>query len=641
LIHSAGATEGYPPIGDYGLIGDCRAAGLVSRDGSLDWLCFPRFDSPSIFGALLDAQSGGRFRIRPTGVFQTDRRYLPETNILETIFRTATGSLALRDLMPVASESEKRRALIPDHQVLREVEGLEGEVELEVLYEPRPDYGRSRPRFEERGALGLWCEANGAALVLRSELELAPSSDGQAARGVASVRGGERKYLSFSYVEEAPDVVPPLGEVARARVERSARWWREWAGRCTYNGPYRDAVVRSALVLKLMAYAPSGALVAAPTTSLPEQLGGVRNWDYRYCWLRDASFTLRALFALGYHEEAEAFLQWMLHATRLTWPELQVVYDVFGEANLPEEELAHLGGYAGSRPVRIGNDAHGQLQLDVYGEVIDAVSRFARLRVRPNRPNSVRQTARFDRDTVKLLDGLGHTVCKRWREPDEGIWEGRSGRFHHTHSKVLCWVALDRLIQMHEAGQLRVCIDDFRAEREAMRAEIEARGYNQRLASYTRTFDGDEMDASLLVLPLYGYLDGQHPRMRSTCARIQEKLERDGLIYRYEARTNDGLPPGEGAFGICSFWWVECLARGGNPQGATRAFERLLSFGNDLGLFAEETDSQTGAALGNFPQAFTHIGLINAALTLATLGNQPVRAPGEQRSTTLTVEEGL
>ncbi|HYY88380.1 MAG TPA: glycoside hydrolase family 15 protein [Chloroflexota bacterium] len=597
-------TQSYPPIGGYGLIGDCRAAGLVSRDGSLDWLCFPRFDSPSIFGAVLDARSGGRFRIRPTGAFEASRRYLPETNILETTFRTTSGSVALRDLMPVASEAEKRHALTPDHQVLREVVGLEGEVELEILYEPRPDYGRSRPCLRDLGPLGLWSEAHRAALVLRSELPVPPTSDGQTARGVARVRAGERKYLSFSYAEEAPQVLPPLGEVARARVERSAGWWREWADRCRYHGPYRDAVVRSALVLKLMAYAPSGAVVAAPTASLPEQLGGVRNWDYRYCWLRDASFTLRALFALGYHEEAEAFLQWMLHATRLTWPELQVLYDVFGEAKLPEQDLPHLEGYAGSRPVRIGNDAHGQLQLDVYGEVIDAVSRFARL------------GGRFDRDTVKLLDGLGRTVCKRWREPDEGIWEGRSGRFHHTHSKVLCWVALDRLVQMHEAGQLRVSVDEFRAQREAIRAEVEARGYNERQASYTRTFDGDEMDASLLVLPLYGYLDGRHPRMQSTCARIHDKLARDGLMYRYEERMDDGLPPGEGAFGICSFWAVECLARGGNPEGATRAFERLLAFGNDLGLFAEEIDLETGAALGNFPQAFTHIGLINAALTL-------------------------
>jgi GH15 family glucan-1,4-alpha-glucosidase len=596
----------YPPIADYALIGDCHGAGLISRDGSLDWLCIPRYDSAAVFAALLDAKSGGRFRIRPTGAFQTKRRYLPNTNILETTFVSAGGSVVLRDLMPVSAEEDKRTYLAPQHEVLREVEGLSGVMELDILYEPRPEYGRRRAVLQPRGALGLWCEIGGAALALRSEIPLTLSPNRENARGFAQIRAGERKYLSLTYSDEGPSVIPLLGPLAQSRCERSAQWWREWASRCTYEGPYRDMVVRSALALKLMAYAPSGAVIAAPTTSLPEQLGGVRNWDYRYCWLRDASFTLRALVTLGYAEEADAFMGWMLHATRLSWPELRVLYDVYGEARLPERELSHLEGYAGSRPVRVGNDAHNQLQLDVYGEVIDGVTRFAK------------RVERFDRDTTRLLEDLGRTVCKRWREPDEGIWEGRSGRFHHTHSKALCWVALDRLVKMHEAGRLAISVDLFRAQRDAIRNAIETHGYNTQLGSYTRTFDGNELDASLLTLPLYDYVSATHPRMRSTCLRIHEQLARGSLLYRYETGTSDdGLPSGEGTFGICSFWGVECMARAGDIAGATRTFEELLAYANDVGLLAEEIDPDTGAALGNFPQAFTHVGLINAALTLA------------------------
>jgi GH15 family glucan-1,4-alpha-glucosidase len=597
-----------PPIGDYALIGDSRSAALVSRDGSVDWLCWPRFDSPSVFASLLDAERGGRFRVRPTGAFRTARRYLRDTNVLETVFRGPTGSVALRDLMPVSSEEAKRASLAPEHEVLREVEGLTGEVELAICYDPRPGYALERPSLERRGDLGVWCRAGRGVLVLRSEFPIDIAADRRTAGAVVRVRAGERRFLSLTYGQEGPAVVPPLGRSSGDRLARSVRWWQDWAARCAYRGPHRDAVVRSALVLKLMAYAPSGAVIAAPTTSLPECIGGVRNWDYRYCWLRDASFTLRALSALGYGEEAAAYVGWLLHATRLTWPELQVLYDVFGEARLPERELDHLAGYAGSRPVRIGNDAHGQVQLDVYGEVLDAVARFAR------------HGGRFDRDTTRFLDGLGRTVCARWREPDEGIWEGRGGRFHHTHSKVLCWVALDRLVDLHETRGLRVDAERFRVERAAIRAEVERRGYNSRIGSYTRVFDGDDLDASLLTLPLYGYVDAAHPRMRATCALIHDRLGQDGRIYRYAEGTGDGLPPGEGAFGVCGFWAVECRARGGDVHGAARAFARLLRDANDVGLFAEETDPDTGAALGNFPQAFTHVGVINAALTLAECG---------------------
>ena len=596
----------YAPISDYALIGNCRTAALVSRDGSIDWLCLPRFDSPSFFAALLDSEKGGRFRIRPKGVYSCERRYVEGSSIVATTFHCPAGQVVLRDFFPVASEEEKALSLTPAHEILREIEGLQGAVEIEILYQPRPGYARTQTRLEDRKDFGFLCRGCEGAVTLLSDIPLATADDGALAVATATIRAGERKWLSLSFCAEAPAIIPTLGEVARGKYEQSLRWWRDWAAKCCYSGPFGAAVLRSAVVLKLMIYAPSGAIIAAPTTSLPEKVGGTRNWDYRYCWLRDASLTLRALFSLGYNADAHAFAEWLLHATRLTWPELKVLYNVFGEVHLPESELGHLDGYAQSRPVRIGNDAQKQFQLDVYGEVIDAVSLFA------GRGGSL------DRDTVRMLDGLGKTVCRRWRDPDDGIWEGRAGPVHHTHSKVLAWVALDRLTRLYEMGHRELSEQTFRTEREKVRQEIERRGYNKSIESYTRTFDGEDMDASLLLLPIYGYADAAHPRIRSTYARIRERLGRGSLLYRYEEGMNDGLPAGEGTFGICSFWAVECQARAGDVAGAYRNFEELLSYGNDAGLFAEEI-APDGAALGNFPQALTHIGLINAALTLAEM----------------------
>ena len=607
-----------PEIGDYAIIGDCRSAALISRDGSIDWLCWPRFDSPSLFGALLDRAKGGRFAVRPTGRYSSTRRYLGDSNVLETTFHTDTGVARLIDLMPVESEAGKRRAVWADHQILRVIECVQGTVEIEVICDPRPDYARRLPRLHDRGPLGLYYEDRGRAFILRSELPLVLSNDRSQACARLTLHQGERRRLSAVYTEGEPAFIPPLGEEAERRLQASLHWWEAWASRCTYHGPYRAAVVRSALCLKLLAYAPSGAVIAAPTTSLPEKLGGVRNWDYRYCWLRDASLTLQSLFDLGYRDEAEAFLSWLLHSTRISWPELQILYDVHGETRLPEQELDHLEGFAGSRPVRIGNDACAQLQLDIYGEVLDAVYEF------------ICRGGHLDRATARMLTGFGNTVCRRWQEPDEGIWEIRGERLPHTYSKAMCWVALDRLIKLREHGHLRIPVERLVQTRAAIREAIERHGYNESLQSYVSVFDGDDVDASLLLLARYGYADPAAARMRHTCARIHERLGRDGLLYRYLAH-NDGLPPGEGAFGICSFWAVDSLARQGDVAGAAQLFERVLSHANDVGLFAEEIDPQHGTLLGNFPQSFTHVGLIDAALTLTQAQCGKCREPGMEQ----------
>jgi GH15 family glucan-1,4-alpha-glucosidase len=438
--------------------------------------------------------------------------------------------------------------------------------------------------------------------VVRSDLPLDISADDQIT-GTARLRAGEAIHTSLTLADDWPAVLPPLGDWSRAAIARSVAWWQEWTSRLRYDGPGRDAVVRSALALKLLVYAPSGAVVAAATTSLPERMGGDLNWDYRFCWLRDAAFTARALFALGCSTEAEAFVHWLLHATRLTQPELRILYDVHGNAPEAERILEGLAGYQGSRPVRIGNAAAGQRQLDVYGEVIEAVVYF------------VEAGGTLDRETERTLCAFGEYVCRHWQEPDEGIWEPRSGAAHNTHSRVLCWTALDRLLQLHSKGHLpRAPVAIFQKNRELIRREVEARAWNPDLGSYVAQLDGDRLDATLLLLPWYGFEDAGTDRMRGTYARVREVLGAgDGLLYRY--RREDS--PGEGAFGICSFWGAEYLALGGGtPDEARDLFERLCRRANDVGLFAEEIDPSTGAALGNFPQAFTHVGLINAAVTL-------------------------
>lgn len=590
----------YAPIGTYGIVGDCRTCALVSRDGSVDWLCLPHFAGPSLFAALLDAERGGRFVVHPRGDYRADRHYLDGTNILRTRFRTPTGTLTLTDLMPVAGT-----ALEPQRELLRVVEASDGPVELEVLFEPRPDYARARPPIRRRGALGWACEHRSSLFNLLTDLPLAPNGDATALYGRLRLAAGERRYLSLVYTHNEVGVIAPLGRSADQRTLATHDWWRQWSGRCRYSGPYRNTVLRSVLLLKLLTYTLSGAVVAAPTTSLPERPGGVRNWDYRYCWLRDVSMTLRAFADLGYPEEAGAFFDWLLHATRLTGAHLNALYDLHGETHIPEQELGHLHGYRDSRPVRIGNGAWTRLQLDVYGEV--ALSAYAH----------VRQGGRLDRAQQRVLRGIGRVVCDNWRRPDQGLWEMRGEARHYTHSKVMCWVALDRLLRLHQRGALWVPRERFEREARAIRAAIETRGYDQALGAYVGAFDAQWLDAGLLLMARYGYQNATAPRMQSTFARIDERLTRDGLVYRYRD-VDDHLPPGEGAFTACGFWAVDYLARCGRLREAARRFEHLLAAGNDVGLFAEEIDPDTGEALGNLPQAFSHVGLITAALALET-----------------------
>jgi GH15 family glucan-1,4-alpha-glucosidase len=586
-------------IEDYGIIGDCRAAALVSRGGSIDWLCWPRFDKSSIFAGLLDRDRGGYWSITPVVLDRIERQYLPDSNVLQSRFSSSAGSAVLTDLMPVASDPFRQSMLLPDHEIIRRVECTSGEIRIDIAFVPRSEYGLKPVQIREAGKLGLRMQAGRGVYWLRSSVPLPLRDDGAYAR--VTMRAGDTLLFSFSYTEDAPAALPPLDSSMTDRIAHAAQWWQQWAKQADYDGEHRDEVVRSALLLKLLSYGPSGAVIASATTSLPERIGGDLNWDYRYCWLRDASLTIGALLGLGYWEEAENFLDWMLQATRLTRPELRILYTVYGERAPRERNLDHLSGYKGSRPVRIGNAARDQLQLDVYGEVIDAAAQYAF------------HGGQLDREMQKALLGYADYVVHHWQLPDQGIWEPRTGQQHHTHSRLLCWTALDRLTTLYDRGLLRGApVDIYRHNTELMRREIERRAWNQQLQSYVSVLDGDQLDSSLLLLSWYGFEKGGSPRMQGTYRALLKRLGTpNGLLYRYPTE------PGDGAFAICSFWEAEYLALGGGSLAQARTlFRRLLSYSNDLGLYGEEIDARTGAALGNFPQAYTHVGLISAALSI-------------------------
>lgn len=604
----------YPRIEDLGAIGNCRTIALVSKHGAVEWLCLPRFDSPSVFGALLDRERGGRFQVRPSGRdYEVSRRYLGSTPVLQTTFHTEDGEFVLTDLMPVTHEEDRRRRPWPEHQVLRRIECTAGEVDVEAYFEPRPAYGRDNPEIEVRGAMGLWCRTRGQALTLMGDIPLEIGRSPNCAYGRSSLSRGDVRWLSLTYTNGEPAVILDPLAVGDDLLGITRSWWEEWAGRCRYHGPFRGDVVRSAVTLKLLSYAPSGAVVAAATTSLPEVVGGERNWDYRYCWLRDASWTLRALGGLGYGDEAKAFYDWMIYATRLTAPALQTVYDIRGGAHLDERRLDHLSGYEGSRPVRVGNGAHDQFQLDVYGEVVVAAFEW------------LDRGGTLDRTEKRFLVSVAEEVCRVWTRPDDGIWEIRGGPRHHTYSKAMAWAALSQIVQRCERGELDgidVPVEEFRDNMTRIRDEIEEHAYDPELDGYSGVYGEPLTDAALLRLPSTGYLRASDSRMRNTYEHILETLGNgDGLLYRYDADF-DALEGREGTFDLCSFWALECQALAGDVDGAREGFLRMCDASNDLGLYSEQTDLETGRFLGNFPQAFTHIGLISAALTIDACGDR-------------------
>ena len=587
-------VAGYAPIRDYAAIGDGRTVALVARDASIDWLCLPDLDSPSIFGALLDAEAGGRFELRPEAPFDVTRRYVPGTNVLETTFTSSQGIVRLIDAMTLPATG-----LSPHRELVRRVEGLAGRVPMRWRVEPRPAYGAS-VRLERRAGVPVAARGHDAVAVIGWDAG-EPDVAADVIEGRFAAAEGEVAHVVLAAAHQEPLVLPARAEV-EARLASTVRFWRDWSPRRSYSGPWRDAVVRSALALKLLVFAPSGAIAAAATTSLPETIGGERNWDYRFSWPRDSAFTLRALLALGCSPEAGAFFSWLMHASQLTHPEVRVLYRLNGRPEAAERSLP-LHGYRGSRPVRVGNGASGQTQLDVYGEVLDAASAVARF------------ADGLDRDHARWLAGIADHVCVTWREPDFGIWEVRSNAAHFTQSKMMCAVALDRACTLAEQGVLEGDVTRWRRERERIRDFVESRCYAEDKGSYTRSAGEDLLDASLLLGVIALYDDPAAPRLLGTVDAVRRELARGPFVTRYVGE--DGLRGEEGAFLACSFWLAEAYARQGRSDEASTLMDELVALANDVGLYAEEIDPATGEFLGNFPQALSHLALINAAVAIA------------------------
>jgi len=585
----------YVPLRDYAVIGDGRTVALVARSGSIDWLCLPNLDSPSVLGAVLDSGRGGRFTLHPHGPHDVQRRYLPDTNVLETTFTSATGVARVTDALTLPGAG-----LGPLRELARRVEGLAGRVPFRWRVEPRFGYGSAPVRLQMREPYPVATSGNDAIAICAWDAG-SSRSDGVGLGGDFEVREGGRATIALIAAHAEPLVFPSRAQT-EARLEATGQFWSRWVSELTYDGAWRDAVVRSALALKLLVFAPSGAIAAAPTTSLPEAIGRTRNWDYRYSWIRDSSFTLNALLQLGRHAEARAYFWWFMHATRLTVPRLRVLYRLDGGTEATERTLP-LDGYRGSRPVRIGNGAAGQLQLDAYGELLDAAFVY------------VRGGYRLDRDTGGDLARLADFVCAHWREPDAGIWEVRTTPRHHTQSKAMCWVALDRARRLADLGHLSARhAARWRAEAAAIRRFVDEHCWSARKGSYVWYAGGEELDASLLLLAIMRYDAPDSPRLRGTLEAVRRELGAGPLLRRYTG--DDGLAGEEGAFVCCSFWLVEALAIAGRRKEAGALMDDLLHLANDVGLYSEEIEPRTGDFLGNFPQGLVHLALISAAVEM-------------------------
>ena len=594
----------FTPIGEHGLLADCNSAALVNRDGSIDWLCLPRYDSDAIFARILDPD-GGHWSIRPAGEHTVERRYVPGSLVIETTFTTASGVVRMRDAMGFAP-GQRGHDLGYDapHEVLRSVEGVSGSVEIAMELVPRPEYGLVRPRIRVvEGGAKTFGGPNRIEVASSAPLELRDA--GLHSRFV--VDAGRR--LGFAIVWAAPEhrdpPRPTAPDAVAARIDDVVEAWRSWeAEHDVYSGPHRDLVRHSARVLKGLTYRPTGAIVAAPTTSLPETVGGERNWDYRFSWIRDSSLTLEALYIGACTDEAEEFVSFMTSAAG-GGASLQIMYGIGGEHDLSERVLGHLRGWRDSAPVRVGNGAWDQVQLDVYGELLNMVHVYRE------------QLGELHPEIQAFVSELADTAARRWREKDSGIWEMRGEPRHHLSSKVLCWVAMDRAVKLAPAlGEHGARAGEWAAERDAIREAILERGWSEHARSYAQSFDAHELDGAALLMPIYGFLPATDERMRATIDAIARDLTVDGLVLRYLADDEvgaDGLSGEEGTFVICSFWLVVCLAQAGEVERAEALFDQLAGYANDLGLLGEEIDTANGEQLGNFPQAYSHIGLITAA----------------------------